>query len=405
MRRAVVSILLIVLIIMSAAAGGVIWWLGRVAPGAELLIHRDNGNLLLVTRHGDARPLTTDADGRRRFYAYPVPSPDGRSIAYVQTVHNMEEVASALVVHRLSGSRRTIFESYESRPFYLHWSPDSRHLAFLASNAIGMALHNVNTIGDPVAQRIVPGQPSYFSWTPDGRRLLLHTGGSAPGGSISLWELGDAKPQELALAPALFQAPAWIDNGQAAIAVVRDDENVTLVRLNQQGAIQRRLATAEAGMLFVTAPSGKEVAYMRVDRRNCGALRIVGTDGVGDREVTTDPVGAFFWSPDGTRIAFLAEPADGIQTAAVRAEQELTLAWHVLDVASGTITRLNTFAPSNEFLNLVPFFDQYAQSIRLWDKVGRRLVYADDAGVWTVDVLTGATVKVADGVMGMWIER
>src|SRR3712207_8122389 len=48
--------------------------------------------------------------------------------------------------------------------------------------------------------------------------------------------------------------------------------------------------------LFVAAPDGKEVAYMRVDRRSFGNLRIVGTDGTGDREVTTSPVVTFFWS-------------------------------------------------------------------------------------------------------------
>ncbi len=405
MRRAVLAILLVVFVILSAAAGGVIWWLGRVAPNAELLVQQADGNLLLVTTRGEGQPLTGDANGRTRFYGHPVPSPDGRSIAYVKTVHNIEEVASALVIHRLNGTPRTVFDSYRSHPFYLHWSPDGRNLAFLASDRNGMVLRNVNTVGEPVTQEVVPGQPSYFSWTPDSHRLLLHTGGSAPNGSLSLWQVGDDEPQPLAVAPAMFQAPAWVEDGQAAIAVIRDSGAVTLVRLDQQGAIQQRLATADSGMLFVTAPDGKEVAYMRIDRRSFGNLRIVGTDGTGDREVTTDPVVTFFWSPDGTRIAFLAEPDEGIRTVASPAEQEITLAWYVLDVASGEVGRLNTFVPSDEFLNLLPFFDQYAQSIRLWDKTSGRLVYADRAGVWTLDVETGATTKVSDGVLGMWIER
>ena len=50
------------------------------------------------------------------------------------------------------------------------------------------------------------------------------------------------------------------------------------------------------------------------------------------------------------------------------------------------------------------FFDQFAQSVRLWNRTSDQLLYADDAGVWRADVATGATRKVADGVLGLWMQ-
>ena len=81
------------------------------------------------------------------------------------------------------------------------------------------------------------------------------------------------------------------------------------------------------------------------------------------------------------------------------------LEWHVLDVATGRTRALKRFVPTQEFFSLLPFFDQYAQSIRLWDKMSRRLVYADTAGVWTLDVESREATRVAPGVIGLWIER
>ena len=405
MRRVVVAVLTLVFLLLGGLVAAATWWLGRNGPPPELLIQRADGNLLLADAEGQVRPLTTDADGRERIYAFPVPAPDGRSIAYVETLHATQAVTSSLVVHHVRTGRRAVFDSTDLRPFFLHWSPDSRQIAFLSSERGGMVLHTVNVEGTPALQRVTPGQPSYFSWSPDSRRLLLHTGTFGPQGSLSTWALGDDKPRIWSSQPALFQAPSWLDDGRTAIAVVVEDGAAALVRTGEDGTIQQRVATAGLGMLFVIAPDSRQIAYVPLSRNDRGNIHIVGVDGASDREVNTGPVLTFLWSPDGKRIAYITEADDETPAVAFRAQPAPSLAWNVLEVATGETRTFKSFVPSAEFLNVLPFFDQYAQSIRLWDKSGERLVYADRDGVWTLDVATGAAVRVDSGVLGMWIER
>ncbi len=406
MRRVVIIILTLVLLVLAGIGGGVAWWIRRDGPAPVLLIQHDDGNLILADEQGELRPLTTDADGRSRFYAFPVPAPDGRSVAYVETLHGTDVVTSSLVVQRLHGDPRSVFDSPTSRPFYLHWSPDGKQIAFLASDHDTMLLRTVNTIGNPAPQEVILGQPSYFSWTPDSQRLLLHTNGSTPQDSLALWTLGDKTPRRLDTHPALFQAPAWLSDGHSAIAAVADGQGVALARLGEDGRIQKRMASTQAGMLFVVSPDGTQVAYVPVGAGSAGNLHLVAVDGTGDQEIASGPVVTCLWSPGGKRLAFITLAGHaGTGTVALRQEAPPRLVWNVFDLGSHSIRPLKSFVPSTEFLGLLPFYDQYAQSIRLWDKAGRHLVYADERGVWTLDVESSAAARVDAGVVGMWIER
>lgn len=406
MRRAVVATITLSGMILGIVAAGLGWWIARGSTEPVVLIQQADGNLLLADGRDRLRPLTHDADGARQSYAFPVPAPDGRSVAYVSTVHGSGVVTSSLIVEELRSDRRTIFQSTSDRPFYLHWSPDSQQIAFLASNGHGMILRTVNTAGEPAARVVTPGEPSYFAWTPDSRRLLLHTGGDPPDGSLAVFALGDSAPRKWKTAPGSFRAPAWLDDGHTAVAVVAADGGPALARVRDDGTVIQRLVTAERGMVFVVAPAGKQLAYVPLEPRRFGNLHIVALDGSRERELGTGPALTALWSPDGTRIAYITFADDGdTQAISTRAQAAPKLAWHVLDVASGRSTRLATFVPSAEFFNLLPFFDQYAQSIRLWDKMSRRLMYADERGVWTLDVKTGEAHRLASGVLGMWIER
>ncbi len=168
-------------------------WLVPTTP--VLLVQHADGNLALVDAKGGQRALTNDADGKTRTYDFPVPSPDGRSVAYVQAEREDSGVRSSLIMHELRGKPPTLFSSTTVAPFYLYWSPDSSQLAFLGGSTEGMLLQNVNTRGEPAVKQVTPGEPSYFAWSPDSKQLLLHTRGVAPRGSIALWSSDDSEPQ------------------------------------------------------------------------------------------------------------------------------------------------------------------------------------------------------------------
>jgi TolB protein len=203
----------------------------------------------------------------------------------------------------------------------------------------------------------------------------------------------------------MFQAPAWLEDGRTAVAVITDGPDAALARLDDAGNVLQKLATSRAGMLFVMSPSRELVAYVPLSIGGAGNLRIVGVDGNGDREAIATPVLTFLWSPDSTKLAFLTTASETDRTVAFKGQATLTLRWNVLDLPTGEARALKSFEPTEAFLNLLPFFDQYAQSIRLWDQASGRLVYADPAGVWTLDVVSGEAALIDEGVLGMWMEH
>lgn len=410
MRRVVLMVVLLAGVIAGGAAGGVTWAdryiVNQRAARPLMLLQQADGNLAIMRFDQALTPLTTDANTATRLYRYAAPAPDGSSVAFVEDVLATNGVSSTLVVQAVQGSRRSVFSSLDSHPFYLHWSPDSARIAFLTGEGRDeFVLRTVPADGSQSPQAIIPGNPSYFAWTADSRRLLLHTNGSAPQGSLSVWNLGDTEPRLLKAPPGFFRAPAWLPDGRSALATVFDGDGVALVRIGDDGVVQQRLVRTGAGLVFVPAPDGKQVAYTDMTRDQPSFLHIVGMDGQNDRAISTQDAVTFLWSPDSTRIAYLTVVrGDDIEEAAYRQEGVPKLQWHLFDMTAGTTQDLATFAPSEAFFYMLPYFDQFAQSVRLWDRSGQHLLYADDKGVWRLEVATGTTTKVSDGVLGLWMD-
>ena len=117
---------------------------------------------------------------------------------------------------------------------------------------------------------------------------------------------------------------------------------------------------------------------------------------------------AFFWSPDGSRIATLVVEPRGIgpsgQSGVVFIAQPAPtrLHWEVTTLADNAHQRFAAFEPSDEFLNLLPYFDQYALSLNLWSPDSTRLVYGTTDGVHTLHISDGSTTKISDGTQGFW---
>ncbi|MFN8563096.1 MAG: hypothetical protein U0703_16140 [Anaerolineae bacterium] len=65
--------------------------------------------------------------------------------------------------------------------------------------------------------------------------------------------------------------------------------------------------------------------------------------------------------------------------------------------------------PSNEFIYLLTYFDQFAQSLHLWSPNSRQIVYAEvtPEGRRVIDVLDttqelSVPLVIADGRIGIW---
>jgi hypothetical protein len=398
-------------------AGVLIWrpWRGEApagaapaqpaAPAPPAIVNDRAGNLLVATGAATVT-LTSDAAPGRQ-YLQITPAPDGRQVAYLAS----EAGRSRLLVQALDGAPpRTVYESAERLPFYLYWAPDSRSLAFLASDA-AMHLYVVPADGSAPASEIREGQPSYFDWTADSTRLLLHTGGGAPRGSIAAHTLAGGKLEVFADAPGDFQAPAWDAAGSARFVVLSDGTRNRLVRIAGAEQLDLSPRTVDA-IVFSPAPDRSRLAYVTQGSASRSPIHVVSAGGGDTSDLPPVRPLAFFWSPDGTRIASLVLEPQGVGPSAdagvvlvARSAQSapLRMHWEVTTLADNTNQRFAPFVPSEAFLNLLPYFDQYALSLPLWSPDGTRLIYGTAGGVASLNISDGATTMLSDGAQGFWV--
>jgi hypothetical protein len=128
-----------------------------------------------------------------------------------------------------------------------------------------------------------------------------------------------------------------------------------------------RFADVSGSTAVAWAPSGDRLAWAVADApgQPYKKLHIATANGQTRLEPVSEPLLAFFWSPDGSQFAYLA-PGEATDT----------LHWKVVPAGGGAARTIATFQPTAEFLQVATYFDQYVQSLRLWSADGRSLLYA-----------------------------
>ncbi len=404
MRRRIRWLLLIGGVVGLGLALGSGWW-QRDQPSVKLnqtLVQDQIGNIQLIASDKQQLTLTNDASATIQ-YIQVTPAPDGQHVAYIQLSPTVIEIR----VQAFDGSpARTIFSDFNLRPFYLYWSPNSQMLAFLASGTT-MELYVVPADGSQVAHKVRDGQPSYFAWKPDSSALLLHTGGTTVGNTA----VHSVESNDLTFFTETagdFQAPAWNADGSARVVVIADGNINQLMQIDQAG--QRALSEPTSdGFMFVLSPDRAKVAYQTFGLQTRSGLMIQ-TIATGKSQTfeTGRPL-AFFWSPDGRSVALLIADAQprgpsgdaGIVRVSRQAQTGVNVHWEVLEVATGSVKRLKSFAPSGPFLNVLPYFDQYAASLTFWSSDSRYLINNSSSGVWQIEVETGVEQQLSSGAFGV----
>lgn len=394
-------------IVLVLLGSGIFAWQRQQQPSATIqraVVVDGSGNLNVVGLDGSHTILTTEAsDGLQ--YLQPTPAPNSKQIVYIAA----QLSRTRLIVQNLDGTQpKVVFESADLRPFYLYWSPDSKYVAFLASDST-MHLMLVPADGSEAAFEVREGQPSYFAWTTDSQQLLLHTGGVAPRGSHALYDLATRKLTVLAERAGDFQAPAWNNDASARYVVMTDGTYNRLVRV--AGDERRELSERTPdSLVFVLSPDRKQIAYMTSNSRTRSALMIADDVTGKHYALPIDAPIAFFWSPDSRNIAALmleARPRGPSGDAGVVPVQHtaLTLHWEVISVADSAIARSPTFNPSETFITLLPFFDQYAASLQFWSNDNQHLIYGTNDGVQTWNIITNEIRTISQGTHGVWVDE
>lgn len=390
---------------------------------------------------GATTALTHDA-GDAHAYNYPTWSPDNHRIAFVgYTFQNGSPTEGALFTASPRGEALTpIFKTTENFPFYLYWSPDSRFVAFLSNApANTMALRVAQTDRADSMQEIDSGSPFYWAWSPDGAQIFTHVGGTRDqneNARLAFLDLQNAQtPRALDALPGAFQAPQWSRDGKLLFSTPDGDAQM-IALANTPDSPPTKLANYQGRASFAFSPDATRVAYLVTDARlrvpHYGPLRVVNADGTNARGISSENALAFQWSPDGKKLAFLtltvtdnqqnfdarapqlaSNAREPIAAAPLKnqAGQQLQFNWRVWDSATDETQLAATFVPTRSFLNVLPFFDQYANSSTFWSPDSQALVYttledADTGSIWIADV-SGKTSakKIGAGVLAFWSWR
>jgi TolB protein len=360
------------------------------------------GNVVLSALDGARTDVTTDGfidqqAEKMRVYQFPTASADGKSLALVRL--DIADGASSQTLEvfetRANPKRTELFSTGDFNIPYLDWSPNGQTIAFLTISPSGGAIRAVSSGGGEVAS-VEQGQPTYWHWRSDSSGLLTHLGGSAAEGGdarVSLVAMRGAAPvsvDRLVEPPGRFQSPHWSPDNTHML-YVRAGTPDTLVLADAAGAPVCVVSTVDAGAYFAWSPTGTRVALLD----SASPLQAQGTVRVFDLQTGTDVVIqeralAFFWSPDGERLAAYsitraAQPtllgATGGMKLSDRATQSggALLAIDIVAVDGARRVNVANTIPTGAFLQYFNFFDQYSRAVTPWSPNGKHVAFAGAA--------------------------
>ena len=359
---------------------GLIAYIG--IDGNMFVSDQAGGNLKQLTE--DAKLPQSQSDAYL-FYQYPTWSQDGNQLAFVRTSGENAQPKSELLVADISNDNLSeVYTSESEHPFYLYWSPDDANVSLLTTSVSGQSLILQNIPADGSERTVVDtGSPYYWSWAPDGSTMIVHTGGAT----------GSTSPQHLAFlsmdteiiedgldtTPASFQAPAWSSDGSHILLTrVNDQGQKEIILTDGNGTFEKTIGTFEVNTAFAWSPDSTKVAFIAGRQAmNAGAigdLHVVNIE-TSVETIKEEDVYAFFWSPDSEKLAYFVpfltnQAAEGSQTAT----QQLGLQLNMLDVKTSESRELFTYQPTEQFANILPYFDQYHQSATIWSPDNNNLV-------------------------------
>lgn len=392
----------------------------------RIALINDEGQVETVAPDGSDRRTLTNPDDQT-FFQFPAWSPDGKAVAVVGANRRGGGVYVLPETETRTLDESEVYYSAQEAPFYLYWSPDGRHISFLANHPRDQISLNV-VPGDGAAEsrRLTTGSPLYWEWSADGRELLVHLNQGRRSARLAVFDLegNDQTAEQAALGR--FQTPGIsADSRYWAYAEETSRDGASLLVLERDTG-KRQTYTHDGALALAWSPTGDQLAYISGRDQGhpyWGPLRLVDVAEGRLRLLSNDLVLAFFWSPDGQKIAYVTfsgrqefdiqakeqkQPVRLSRSAGMPVQQQAGfLSLVVVNVADGEGLRLLDFVPTGTFVSqFLPFFDQYAHSHRVWSPDSRALVlpvFKDGQNqILVIDAGSGRSRTVGQGEAAFW---
>lgn len=397
------------------------------APGKIAYIGSDF-NIYTIRPQPGSTPvaLSSDAELTRtqaRVYEWPMWSTDGK-LAYVHSLlTNRGEVTTEILVSEDGETPGELVYSGEQEYFtYASWAPaacgeDCNELALLLNNPSGLLVRILHREGGETTSSLVgTGAPFYTHWNPDGTSMVWQRNNA----QFEIFSVADGSiSATLAQIPGKMFTPVWSPVDDRLLLGIQGETGTDLVVVD--GDEVTTLATEEDNAIwFAWSPDGSSVAYIN----RTGPLVVL--DALTGEEISQSPTQgalAFFWSPDSRHIAYLSlgavsptgsfnasAPAEGKPIGMKYQNQQASgVSWSILDVDGSTNRRYPPFLPTNQFIYLMQYFDQFAASHRVWSPDSRYLIYSEIAAnmVPVIQLLnttqeSATPLQLAEGLIGIW---
>lgn len=377
---------------------------------------------LLVEPHGPSDPL-----GFRGAFGWPVWSPDGKTILYSALIPDGRRGldVSLRMIPAAGGAETLLFQDDPATSgigsgvaHYAYWSPDSRRVAVIAGTASGLTGELVNVASGERPATLADGAPIYFSWSSDSRRILVHHQEV-----LRLFELDEAGrtvglPRKIGTGSLDYYAPNFSPAGDRILYADTAGAVTSVFSAQFDGSAPTLMVQSQGRAAFAWAPDGRRVAVLSDESDGLfGRLTVLTAGGRELFQVSRKSMISFWWSPDATTMAVTA--------VAQGAAGENVIAVTVIDVRDQSEAQVASLLPSDEFLFMQIYFDQFAHSMRIWSHDSRYLVVfgavgdplaqtaayssqqpGERAGVWVIDVSgSNDPVAVGRGYIGAWSPR
>lgn len=256
-------------------------------------------------------------------------------------------------------------------PQYALWSPDGRRLACVTRSGDALGLFIYDAFSGSKSEALVQGAPIFSAWSADSRYVLCHAG-------LSLHAVDAVRGEVLRVISeeaAGFRVAALDVDGSAVFAVAESGA-LRLLESRIESGPAAQLGTFGGGVAMAFQPGGPALAVGVTRAPQTGTfdeLWLVHRS-TGERTlISRGPYVAYWWSPDGQRLALMVPAQTGDGRHYIR----------LITTSGEQVAATEAVVPSQDFRLAAGFFDQYAQSHPVWTPDGGQFLIAgrrvDDA--------------------------